>query len=131
MFIHITLLYAGMLGLLLVVLSFNVMHHWVRVTGKGQQSDREMRRAEKVLASFGEYVPLSLILLLLIESKGAPSAVMHSLGLALVASRLLHAFGSNEVRGAGLMRFVGAQLAFLMTMIASLACVYYYVLSGV
>jgi uncharacterized membrane protein YecN with MAPEG domain len=44
----------------------------------------------------------------------------------LVASRLLHAFGSNTVRGAGLMRFIGAQLTFLMVMIASLACVYYF-----
>ena len=70
--IQITLSYAGFLGLLLVLLSFNVMQNWVRVTGKGQETDRDMRRAERILASFVEYVPFALILLVLIEIKGAP-----------------------------------------------------------
>jgi len=45
MLIHTTLIYAGLLGLLLVILSFNVMQNWVRVTGQGQTTDRAMRRA--------------------------------------------------------------------------------------
>ena len=73
MLIHTTLIYAGLLGLLLVILSFNVMQNWVRVTGEGHQTDRAMRRAERLLSSFVEYVPLGLILLTLIELKGAPA----------------------------------------------------------
>jgi uncharacterized protein len=126
--IHISLLYAGLAGLLLVILSFNVMQNWVRVTGKGNETDRGMRRAERVLSSFVEYVPLGIVLLSLIESKGAYPLVVHGLGLALVAGRMLHAYGSNDMPGSDLMRFVGAQLTYLMLAVASLACLYYYAL---
>jgi uncharacterized protein len=126
MHVQTTLIYAGLLGLLLVVLSFNVMQNWVRVTGNGQETDRDMRRAERILASFVEYVPFALVLLVLIEIKGAPHVVLHALGIALVAARLMHAYGSNPFRGAGLMRFLGGQLTFLALAVMSLACVYYY-----
>lgn len=126
MLIETTLLYAGILGLLLVVLSFNVMQNWMRVTGQGQQTDREMRRAERVLSSFVEYTPLALILLTLIELRGTPPMVLHSLGITLVVARVLHAYGSNDIKGAGLLRFLGAQLTFLMMTVSSFACIFYY-----
>jgi uncharacterized membrane protein YecN with MAPEG domain len=131
MHLHTTLVYAGLAGLLLVILSFNVMHNWVRVTGGGRETDRAMRRAERLLSSFVEYVPLGLILLTLIELKNAPPFVLHGLGAALVAGRVLHAYGSNDIPGAGLLRFIGAQMTFLMLAIASLACLYYYALEWV
>jgi uncharacterized membrane protein YecN with MAPEG domain len=126
MIIQTTIIYAGLLGLLLLVLSFNVMYNWVRVTGKGQATDRDMRRAERVLSSFVEYVPIGLILLTLIELRGAPPFIIHALGTTLVVARLLHAYGSNPIKGSGFMRFLGSQLTFLMVAIASLACVYYF-----
>jgi uncharacterized protein len=129
--IHITLIYAGLLGLLLVVLSFNVMQNWVRVTGKRLETDRDMRRAERVLSSFVEYTPLALILLMIVESKGAPLAVLHALGGALVAARLMHAYGSNSFGGSGIMRFLGAQLTFLVLTVLSLACIFYFALGKI
>ncbi|MDD3288043.1 MAG: MAPEG family protein [Alphaproteobacteria bacterium] len=131
MIIKISLLYAGILGLLLTILSFNVMNHWVRVTGSGRESDLAMRRAERVLNSFVEYVPLSLILLILIELVGTAPFMVHALGIMLVASRLAHAYGSNLVKYAGAMRFIGSQLAFLMMMISSLACIYFFLFGRV
>lgn len=131
MLIHTTLIYAGLMGLLLIVLSFNVMQNWVRVTGEGHQTDRAMRRAERVLSSFVEYVPTSLILMVLIELKGAPDSILHTLGIALVTARILHAYGSNEVTGAGLMRFLGAQLTFLVLTVSSIACIYSYTLGRI
>ena len=123
---HIAFLYAGIAGLLLVILSFNVMQNWVRVTGEGREHDRSMRRAERVLSSFVEYVPLGLILLTLLDFRGAHPLVLHALGIALVVGRLLHAFGSNDIAIAGLLRFIGSQMTFLMLAVASLACLYYY-----
>ena len=131
MLIETTLIYAGLLGLLLVILSFNVMQNWVRVTSKGQATDREMLRAERVLSSFVEYVPLALILLTLLELKGAPTIILHGMGSTLVLARVLHACGSNDMPGAGLLRFIGTQLTFLMLTIASLACVYFFGLGRV
>jgi uncharacterized membrane protein YecN with MAPEG domain len=121
-----SLIYAGLLGLLLVVLSFNVMQNWVRVTGEGRETDRDMRRAERILSSFVEYVPLSLIMLVLIEMKGAPIMIIHLLGSSLLCARLLHAFGSNQIKGAAVMRFIGTQLTFLMIAAASLGCIWYW-----
>lgn len=129
MTVQTVLIYAGILGLLLVILSFNVMQNWVRVTGLGLQTDRGMRRAERVLSSFVEYVPMSLVLLTLIELKGAPSFVLHGLGVALVVGRVMHAYGSNDMIGAGLLRFLGAQLTFLVLTVTSMACLYFYGLS--
>jgi uncharacterized protein len=126
MHLHITLIYAGLAGLLLVVLSFNVMQNWVRVTGQGRESDRAMRRAERLLSSFVEYVPLGLILLVLLEIKGTQTLILHGLGGALVVGRVLHATGSNDIPGAGGLRFVGSQLTFLMLAVASMGCLYYF-----
>src|SRR5262249_45095884 len=118
--------YAGCLGLLLVVLSFNVMYNWVRITRKGQETDKAMRRAERLLASFVEYVPLGLILLMLVEIDHTPPAVLHTLGCSLVAARGMHAYGSNEMPGADILRFIGTQLTFLMLTITSMACLFYF-----
>lgn len=131
MLIKTTLLYAGLLGLLLVLLSFNIMQNWMRVTGHGQETDRDMRRAERLLSSFVEYVPMALILMALIELKGTPAIILHILGIVLVSARVLHAYGSNDIPGSGLLRFIGAQLTFLMLTVSSMACVYYFVLGRV
>ena len=123
---HITLLYAGILGLLLVILSFNMMKNWVRATGMGQQSDPDLRRAEALLSSFTDYVPLTLFLMGFIESNGAPAPIVHALGITLMAARLMHAFGSNRLWGADGMRFLGAQLTYLVLTVVSFGCLYTY-----
>lgn len=120
----VTLLYAGLGGFLLVALSFNIMFQWVRVTGQGLETDQAMRRAERVLSSFVEVTPLALLLLALIESRGAPSGVLHFLGGGFVLARLLHALGSNFTPFAGLLRFLGSQLSYFILMAESLACIY-------
>ena len=124
--VHATLIYAGLAGLLLVILSFNVMQNWVRATGEGHSTDRALRRAERALSSYVEYVPLGLILLAFVELKSANPTVVHGLGIALIAGRALHAYGSNDMPAAGFLRFAGAQLTFLMLAVASMACLYFY-----
>jgi len=127
MLVQITLLYAGLLGLFLVILSFNVLQNWVRMTASGQAMDRDMRRAERVLSSFVEYVPLSLMIMYLVEQRGGVHPIiLHTLGGMLLAGRVLHAWGSNEGTGSGLLRFLGAQLTFLMLMVGSLTCIYFF-----
>ncbi|MBI1272950.1 MAG: hypothetical protein GC131_02555 [Alphaproteobacteria bacterium] len=124
--IQVTLLYAGILGMLLVILGFNITYHWVRVTGQGLQTDKNMRRAERLLSSFVEYVPLALVLMTLVELRGAPSVILHGLGIVLCVARLLHAYAMNQVTGAGFLRAVGAQGTYLVLMILAMACVYYH-----
>ena len=124
--LHVTLLYAGFLGLLLVVLSFNLMKNWIKAVNKDLTSDTDLRRAEALVGSFTDYVPLILILLGILEIDGAPPIALHLMGGTLAVARLMHAFGSNRGTGADGMRFLGAQLTYLVLTIASFACLYAY-----
>ncbi|MFA5041712.1 MAG: MAPEG family protein [Bdellovibrionales bacterium] len=124
--IHVTLLYAGLLGLLLVILSFNMMKSWVRVIGRGEQNDPDLRRAEALIGSFTDYVPLALLLVVGVEVCGAPAPAIHVLGGTLVVARFMHAFGSNRSRGADALRFLGAQLTYLVLTVASFGCLFFY-----
>lgn len=124
--VHVVLLYAGILGLLLVVLSFNMMKNWVRAVGEGGQNDPDLRRAEALVGSFTDYVPLTLLLIAGVEVCGAPVWALHTLGILLVAARLMHAFGSNRTQGSDALRFLGAQLTYLVLTVVSFGCLYFY-----
>jgi uncharacterized protein len=129
-FVHVVLLYAGILGLLLVVLSFNMMKCWVRAAGMGKQSDPDLSRAEALVSSFTDYVPLTLFLMAGAEANGAPAAVLHVLGFCLVLARFMHAFGSNYSRGSDALRFLGAQMTYLVLTVASFCCLFFYAMSA-
>ncbi len=64
--------------------------------------------ASRSLANFAEYVPLSLVLLLIIEMVGAPRWAVATLAGMLVVSRLLHPIGMqlpapNPFRAGGIL----------------------------
>jgi uncharacterized membrane protein YecN with MAPEG domain len=90
-------IYAAILGLIFVSLSFNVSStrrstHIMIGTG----GDKGLERRIRVQGNFAEYVPLALILLTFIELQHWPAALVHVLCLALVAARLLHAYGISQ-----------------------------------
>jgi hypothetical protein len=124
--VHVVLLYAGILGLLLVVLSFNMMKSWVLVAGQGEQRDLDLHRAEALIGSFTDYVPLTLLLMAGAEASGAPALALHILGASLVVARLMHAFGSNRLRSSDALRFLGAQTTYLVLTVASFSCLFFY-----
>ncbi|HVY12091.1 MAG TPA: MAPEG family protein [Alphaproteobacteria bacterium] len=122
----VTILYAGIFGLLLMVLSLNVFREWVHVAISGRDMGEERwKRSERVQRNFIEFVPMCLLLLLLIELHGAPRSILHGLGGALVGARILHAYGLGNGKMANVVRVIGTQLTFLVLMICSLAAVYY------
>lgn len=113
----ITLLYASVLALILVGLSWQVVrlrgrHH----VGVGTGGVGELERAVRAQANFCEYVPLALLMLLLLEAVGAlPAVVLHVLGLMLVIGRIAHGFfGLNRSAATTRGRFVGTFLTWLM-----------------
>lgn len=116
----ITPLYAGLCGILLLALSSRVVN--ARRTHKVSLGDGgvpELQRTIRVQANFTEYVPLTLILILLVEMNGNSPAVVHSLGIALVVSRALHAAGLTASEGISTARFVGILGTWLTLAIAS------------
>ena len=121
----ITLLYAGLSGLLLLVLSFQVvgLRRKHRI-GLGSGAEPELERAVRVHANFCEYVPLALLLLLLLELNAVlPGLVLHGLGGMLVVGRILHAMGLRRSAGVSRGRFLGTLLTWLMLLVSALLAV--------
>jgi len=111
----ITLLYAGLCTLLVLVLAFRVMARRLQAKiGIGDGGDPVLQRRIRVHANAVEYLPLALILLGGMELNGYPNAVIHGFGATLLLSRLLHAWGLSRVSGSSPGRFLGTLLTLLL-----------------
>lgn len=107
----ITLLYAGLLVLLGVLLANYVLYVRLRARALPKW---QPQAAERVQANFVENVPLALIVLYLLEVSGAGAQIVHGCGITLVLLRLLHAWGLARYEGANYPRLIGAQGTFLL-----------------
>lgn len=122
----VTALYAGLMGLWLLGLGFEVVRrrrrHNVSV---GTGGVPELELAMRAHGNAAEYVPIALILLGLSEGMGAPVWVVHLFGLILVAGRLLH--GGYFLTGARRLRIrvVGMQLTAWMIGAVALGLVFH------
>lgn len=121
MYPSIVLIYASLLALLLIGLSYNVVRLRRRhQVGIGTGSVQALERAVRAHANFCEYVPLALLLLGLIELGGkVPGWTLHILGLALLAGRIAHAQGLSRSAGASRARVVGTALTWGVLLVAS------------
>jgi hypothetical protein len=116
----ITPLYAGLLGLLLLILSYNVSRQ--RIGNKvalGDGGIPSLQRAIRAQANLTEYAPLALILLAANEAQGFSAPIVHFLGILLLVGRLLHGFGLSRSAGPSAPRAIGATLTWLMILLAS------------
>ena len=121
--IPVTLIYAGLMGLLSVLLANQVLY--VRLRGE-TMSDWKADATLRVQANFVENVPLALVLLYLLEASGLEAEAVHVFGAALVSCRLLHAWGMSRHPGANYPRLIGAQGTFLLLSVMSMAALYRY-----
>jgi uncharacterized membrane protein YecN with MAPEG domain len=124
--IPLTLYYACALGLLLIILSYNVIHH--RVKGLLQTFGKDNPVTERIVrvhGNFTEYVPTGLALLLTIEWAGAPAMVIHTAGGIFTLGRYLHAWGYTASDGPHPGRMFGIQLTLLALSFMVIAAVYY------
>jgi len=104
----ITALYAGLLGILYIVLGGLVVAQRRRARiGLGTGSDPALERSVRVHGNFAEYAPLFLVLLLVAELGGAAGVLLHVLGAAFFLARIGHAFGLGKSSGTSAGRFVG------------------------
>ena len=93
---RITALYTGLLIALFLVLTVQVFRARMRAgVMVGHGNDRALERAQRVHGNFCEYVPPFLIALGLGEACGSPLPLLHALGAAMLAGRMLHAIGMS------------------------------------
>jgi uncharacterized protein len=91
-------LYAALLTLLFVGLSIRTLRIRRRLRiAVGDGGNQAMLRAMRVHSNFAEYVPLSLLLIYLVEQNGASALFVHFLGLCILAGRISHAVGVSRV----------------------------------
>lgn len=121
---RITALYAGLLGLLLVVLSLRVIIvRYKSRTALGDAGDERLRRRIRVQGNFAEYAPLAILLIAINEHLGMVSWGVHALGAALVLGRCSHAFGVSQHPETLAFRQAGMVTTFTVIIIASLFCI--------
>lgn len=125
----VTGFYAGLLGLLLVVLTVRVGRVRARagvslVDGKS----KDLTVAIRQHGNFIEYVPICLILLAIMEMARTSIYIVHILGLILLICRLIHPFGLDYDRGDTWQRAVGAGGTTIVLLIASCWTIYLFVL---
>lgn len=122
---RITLLFAGVLTLLLLALSANVSR-WRRRAqmGIGDGGHAELARAIRVQGNFVEYVPLGLLLLALLEIASAPRWSILAGGSALLLGRVLHAWGLSRNPGVSTGRYYGTALTWGMLLAAALGALF-------
>src|SRR2546425_11948765 len=122
--IPITALYAGVLGILLVVISARVSV----LRGKfkvmfGDGGKEPLMRALRAQGNFTEYVPLALLLIIMVEWGGTKPLVVHSLAGGLLASRLVHYWGITARKDPG--RGIGVTIRWIVLAVSARNALYH------
>jgi len=116
--------YAGLLALLFVVLSLNVIR--LRRTARvslGDGGDPALQRGIRAHGNLAEYGPLGLLLLLLMEIGGGAGILVHGLAAVFVAARCLHAAALTSPAPRMLLRTVGMVATLTVITIAAIGCI--------
>lgn len=121
----ITALYASLAALVLLALAYRVVHirRSARI-GLGDGGNEAMGRAVRAHGNATEYLPTALLLLLLLELNAATDALLHLLGLLLLVSRILHAWGLSQSSGVSFGRFYGTAGTWLAILGAAVCNLY-------
>ena len=111
----ISLLYAGILGILYLLLSVNVINlRRKKLTGLGHSTDPNcpLFRSVRIHGNFNEYIPFILLLLVLDEVTGRNKLVLHFLGSLLVLGRIGHFIGITKSHKTSAGRFLGTIITY-------------------
>ncbi|MCD9029422.1 MAPEG family protein [Luteimonas sp. BDR2-5] len=110
---RISLLVASLHVVLYLALSLRVvLHRNAHKVGIGTGGDPALTRKIRVHGNFGEYVPLALLMLALLELAAVATTLLWTFGIVLLLARVLHAIGLGGSAGYSSGRFIGALLTF-------------------
>lgn len=119
----ITGLFAGIFALAQIILSIRIAKmRWKHKVSLGDGGVDELQTAMRIHGNFVETVPIALILLALMELGGAPLWLVYVLGLAMVISRMSHAYALSTPPGYGRFRVLGMSLTFTIYCVGAATC---------
>lgn len=111
MTLPVTALYAGLLAIFALYLSFRAGSY----RGKsgisilhGEPVNWELAQRVRRHQNFLEYIPMILILMGLIEINAGSATFLHVVGIALIVARIAHAIGLRHDNMAHIGRTIGA-----------------------
>jgi uncharacterized protein len=108
---RITGLYAAIAALLITIFAVRVtLRRRAVKVGIGNGGDAILAQRIRVHANAAEYLPLALILLLILELNQTVPLLLHVFGCALIAGRILHAWGLSTSAGVTPGRGIGMLL---------------------
>lgn len=119
-----TPLYAGLLALWYLVLSYRIITMRMEGTSFGDGGNPVLLRRIRAHGNFAEYVPFILILIGILELSHLPNIIVHGLGITLVIARLLHGYALSFRETFKFGRFWGTALTFLLLFVCGLLCIY-------
>lgn len=120
--LEITGLYAGLLALLFVGLSFNVIkRRFSEKVGLGDGGSSTLTKAIRIHGNFSEYIPLALILMALFEVSGGSEMWLHVAGGGLFFGRVMHALGLTKSHKTSIPRALGTIMTYLILVGLSIA----------
>lgn len=129
----ITGLYAGVLGIIYLYLCARVIKmRFKHKANIGDNGVEEMHRAIRVQANFIEYVPMTLIMMVIAEIMLPYTFTpyyLHALGVVLVCARLGHAYGLSKSAGTSRGRFMGTVATYLVLLTLSLTLIIQFVIA--
>lgn len=121
----ISILYAGILGLMFVGLSLLVVQG--RYSNKmpfGDGGNPDMIRRVRVHGNFAEYVPFAVLLICLVDYYNYSPLVIHLLGAALVIARIFH--GLALYKHIFVLRVLGVVMTLIVLLVSSLLLLWHY-----
>ena len=120
----VTALYAGLAGVLLVLLAARVsMLRRRHGDGVGDGDNRELRLAIRAHGNAVEWGVVSLLLLLVAELTRHAPILLHACGIAIIAGRVLHAIGLSRSGGPSAGRMLGSILSWTAVLVLSVSLV--------
>lgn len=125
---QITILYAGLIGLLLLILSWGVISKRRAPDGPslGDGGDQDMNRRIRAQGNLVEYAPVILVMMGALELSEQPPAALHALGIAFVLGRAMHGYALSKPSGSIIGRVGGMLLTLTTLAVASLWCIWAY-----
>ncbi len=119
MSVIVTPIYAVLLTVIMLVLSYRVI--LARRSGKFAYGDNDSPRNQAKIRAQGnwaEYVPITLLLMLMAEINGVSVWLLHVTGMTLLVGRALHGYGMSYNPKWFKGRVWGMQLTFLAIALA-------------
>jgi len=120
----VTPIYAGLLAILFVVLSYRVILLRGHGVSLGDGGNPLLLRRIRAHGNFSEYVPFILLMMAMLELSHFSTYLLHALGITLVVARLLHGYALSFTEKFKFGRFWGTALTFALLGVCGVLCLY-------